>query len=151
MLYLDCSCLNLSLGIFLDFCDFLGIFRASKHFLGISWICSCTEKYFEKKENLPYRIVPSQRPDPTRSARTGPTRQPAVAHLSRPSARGRGLHGRPPPLSACAPRLVVRAYKGGAEPPRAPLRALSRPAPPPPCEPAAPPPCWSSTKPRVPR
>jgi hypothetical protein len=101
------------------------------------------------KKNLPYRIGSSQRPDPTRSARNGPTRQPAVAHLSRPSARGRGLHGRPPPPSACAPRLVVRAYKGGAEPSRAPLRALSRPAPPPPCEPAASPPCWSSTEPRV--
>jgi hypothetical protein len=37
----------------------------------------------EKKQNKPiYRIGPSQRPDPTRSARTGPTRQPAVAHLS---------------------------------------------------------------------
>jgi hypothetical protein len=39
MLYLDCSYLNLPLGIFLDFYDFLSIFRALKHFKGISWNC----------------------------------------------------------------------------------------------------------------
>jgi hypothetical protein len=61
------------------------------------------------KKNLPYRIGPSQKPDPTRSAHTGPTRQPAEAHLANTPV---------PPLPGLWPRrarferLGPRGYKG---------------------------------------
>jgi hypothetical protein len=112
MLYLDCSCLNLSLGISWNFCDFLGIFRASKHFLGISWICFCTEKYFEKKRKstLPDWAEPEARPNPLRPhrpntpARRGPSGQrPWPGH--RPAR----------PLLPVAP--CARPIKGEAAPP----------------------------------
>jgi hypothetical protein len=57
MLYLDCSCLNLSLGISWNFCDFLSIFSAFNELLEFLWnsfILKIYSRNFFKKTKLSY-------------------------------------------------------------------------------------------------
>jgi hypothetical protein len=78
MLFLDCSCLNLSLEIFLDFCDFLSIFRAFKQFLDVFWNCFCIKNKFEKK--VKEKSILSVWAEPEGPTRTDPhSPQPATA------------------------------------------------------------------------
>jgi hypothetical protein len=112
MFYLDCSCLNLSLGIFLEFLDSRSIFRAFTQFLDFSGIS-------KKRENLPYRFGPSKRPDPTRSATAGQRRAHLGPHRTAAWAAAalgmRALHaepGSPAPINRVvnpSPRLAYTA------------------------------------------
>jgi hypothetical protein len=97
-----------------NFCDFLGIFRASKHFLAFSEFVFALKNILKKKQILSFRFEPSPKARPISS---GPAVSPHEAHLS-PAIGGHGHHGRPPPATLVVP------YKGrGAEPPACPSSA----------------------------
>jgi hypothetical protein len=110
MLYLDCSCHNLSLEIFLELLWFSEYFRAFKIVSRLSRIVSGIKNKFEK--NLSYWIGSSPWPDPTRSAPAQPPirARPVEAHLGPGEARS-GSRSRdsltPPPL---VHDLGVRAW-----------------------------------------
>jgi hypothetical protein len=99
-LYLDSSCPNVSLGIFLEFLGFSEYFSC---LVSIFWnfrICFCAGKYFEKKKKT-FLSSWAEPVGPTQPTRAQPRARPG------PSARGRGLYGRPPPPGlalACVPR-----------------------------------------------
>jgi hypothetical protein len=133
MLYLGCSCLNLSLGIFLEFLWFSEYFSCLKIIYRIFLDYFRTGNIFwkKKKKNPTYRIGPSPRLDPTRAA--------AAAHAGPIWARKA-----PPPGKAAAP--VARPHKG-RRPCSARLLPLLRAAlvPPPPAPASAPPPLAHSS------
>jgi hypothetical protein len=54
MFYLDCSCLNIALGIFLEFLGFSDYFSCFKVFSGITFALENILEKKEKKENLSY-------------------------------------------------------------------------------------------------
>jgi hypothetical protein len=79
MLYLDCSCLNLALGIFLKFLEFFRIFFvALSIYLDISGSIFAQENISKKTKLYPSLPGRAQRPDPSRP--TQPVRQ-CGAHL----------------------------------------------------------------------
>jgi hypothetical protein len=75
MLYLDCSCLNLSLEFFRKFCDFSSIFRAFKTISTFSGIFSGNKNKFEKRKTYPNG--PHRPRWPSRQARQGPSAKPS--------------------------------------------------------------------------
>jgi hypothetical protein len=77
MLYLDFSCLNLSLGIFLEFCDFLSIFSALNELLEFLWNSFVLKMYFRKKKKKKKTILPVWA-EPVGSTRLHPLRTPAL-------------------------------------------------------------------------
>jgi hypothetical protein len=133
MLYLDCSCLNLSLGIFLEFCDLSSIFGAFKTISRFSGIVYGIKNKFEKNLSNPFGPSPWARPPAPAT--------PAAGHSRRP-ARGPSEHGlhqgglaMPPPPSAsvlgtpgAAPRPIMGDPQAPARP--APARRRRKTAPP---------------------
>jgi hypothetical protein len=126
MLYLDCSCLNLDLGIFLKFLEFFRVFFvALSIYLDNSGFIFAQEKYFGKKHFLSTWAEPvgstrtcPARPRQPKPGTAGPIRHPATGQ--RPTAAWPW----PPPW----PR--ARPYKGRRPPACRPSCALD---PPPPC------------------
>jgi hypothetical protein len=106
MLYLDCSCLNLALGIFLKFFEIFRVFFvALSIYLDKSGFIFAQEKYFEK--NISYLTGPSPeaRPSSPRPARAGLAAWPGGAHPAtgqRPTAAWPW----PPPWLAPVPRAL---------------------------------------------
>jgi hypothetical protein len=103
MLYLYCSCLNLSLRIFLIFWNFSSIFRAFKiisRFYGIVFALKINSK---KNKSYPFGLGRARRPDPSWSASAQPQ---ARASPSGPDSQGwPGLSRHP---SACVPHTPRR-------------------------------------------
>jgi hypothetical protein len=111
MLYLDCSCPNLSLGIFLEFCDFRSIFRASKQFLVFTGIVFALKINSEILKNYPFLYGPSPwaRPSPSRpnhqarKAHWPPWPGRAVAMAGATPWRARHARPHPAPYKGLAP------------------------------------------------
>jgi hypothetical protein len=106
MLYLDCSCLNLSLRIFPGiFVIFSSIFHAFKTISAFSGIVSGIKNKFEKNKTYPFLpgLSPKAQPAPTRSrpkqGPSGPSRGSSLA--------GHGLSVAPP-LGVRAPHAMLR-------------------------------------------
>jgi hypothetical protein len=78
MLYLDCSCLNLAPGIFLDFWEFLEYFSCLESNFWNFLNCVSTGKYL-KKHNLSYWAEPGGPTHPAQPLRPGhrPARDPS--------------------------------------------------------------------------
>jgi hypothetical protein len=118
---LDCSCLNLTLGIFLQFLEFFRVFFvALSIYLDNSGFIFAQEKYVEK--NISYLPGPSPwaRPAPARPARVGPSLARRGPSGHRPEA-DRGLAM----VAALAPRAPIK----GAPPARRPSCVLDPPPP----------------------
>jgi hypothetical protein len=104
MLYLDCSCLNLPLGIFLEFLGFFWVFSVP-----LNIFCDFPEfilhsEIISEKKNKTYPILLGRARRPTQD-RAGPAIGPRGAHLG-PAARQQAMA--PPPLPGAALRRHAR-------------------------------------------
>jgi hypothetical protein len=111
MFYLDCSCLNLSLGIFLEFLGFSDYFSCFKVFSELFLELRMHWEIFRKKKKKTYLsdwAEPAAQPNPPAPARSGPAANPA-----RPICQSEAE----PAMVAAAPgNPAPRTIKGGREP-----------------------------------
>jgi hypothetical protein len=112
MLYLDCSCLNLALGIFLKFLEFFGYFSWLYRFIKTFLDLSLPRKIFRKKnKSILSNWAEPEGPTQSPSSRRRHGRGPRGAHLGPHRAAGLGRGRRRLPRQACPARAPIKARR----------------------------------------